>query len=535
MGNQNDELKKAYKAFIGGSEYDKAYECVEYLYKDTFDYSLVVDLRKKLSKAFQNRKSQKMMDLARKSYILTAPYIFDDYMVAMEWDRPMQNKFFIPRRKQLKVIVDSMQDLTDDKLDLLGVSAPPGIGKTGLGDFYLTFCAGRNPELANLMGSHSNSILNDNYNECLRMMTSDEYNWGEIFPMHSVKKTNAADLKIDIDKPHKFSTLQFGSIGSGLAGRVRAMGTLYLDDLIPNIEVALSKERLDKVWSSYGVDYRQRLQGNAKELIIATRWSVHDVLGRLERMHEGDERARFIKLPALNKKGESNFDYGGSIGWTTKKYMEIMDTMDEASWRAIYMNEPIEREGLLYDAKDLRYYFDLPVNEPDAIIAVCDTKDQGTDDCVMPVAYQYGDNYYIDKFICDDSTPDILIPRLVETLVERKVQMARFESNSAGGQIAYQVQQGLEKQGGSTSISTKFSTTHKETRIIMSSGWVKQHCLFLDKSKRDKEYQKAMNGLTGYSMRVKMRKDDVPDAMSMLENFVRSFETNVVTIRQRLF
>lgn len=77
------------------------------------------------------------------------------------------------------------------------------------------------------------------------------------------------------------------------------------------------------------------------------------------------------------------------------------------------MNEPIEREGLLYHEDELRRYFDLPNQEPDAILAVCDTKDRGSDYCVMPIAYQYGQDFYIEDFVCDNSNPDIVDGRLV--------------------------------------------------------------------------------------------------------------------------
>lgn len=533
--NLNTELKKAYKTYMKEYDYDHAYDCVMHLYNEFKDYDTVRNFRGVIGRKFARSKKPHDADLGRMTYFLTAKDVFDDYMVAMEWERPFKEKFYLPRREMLVPIVHEMQRLVDDELDLLGVSAPPGIGKTALGDFFMTFNGGRNPELSMLMGSHSNGILNDNYNECIRMMSSSEYCWKEIFPGHSVKKTNAADLKIDVDVQRKFSTFSFSSVGSSLAGKVRAMGLLYLDDLVPGIEVAMSRERLDKLWQSYTTDFRQRKQGRCKELHISTRWSVHDILGRLESDHEGDPRAKFLRLSALDENDESNFDYGGDIGFSTKYYHDMRSTMDEASWKAIFMNEPIEREGLLYDLKELRTYFDLPSDEPDAILSVCDTKDQGADDLVMPIAYQYGNDFYIEEIICDNSTPDITTPRVINALLRHKVKLSRFESNSAGGMIAKQVQEGVNNSGGITKITTKYSTSNKETRIIVDSAWVKEHCLFKDKDNWTQEYRKAMNNLTGYSLMGKNKHDDVPDAFSMLANFVQSFETNVITIKRRYF
>lgn len=529
------ELKSAYKAYTKEYNYDRAFDCVMHLWNEEKDYRYVKDFRSIIGKKFARTHKEHDAELGRLTYFLTAQDIFDDYMVAMEWDRPYKEKFYLPRRQMILPIVSEMQNLADKKLDILSVSAPPGIGKTALGDFYMTFSAGRHPDLAMLMGSHSNGILNDNYNECIRMMSSDEYCWTKIFPEHRIRKTNAQDLKIDIDSPRKFSTFQFSSIGSALAGKVRAMGLLYLDDLIPGIDVALNEERLEKVWNSVVVDYLQRCQGECPMLIIATRWSVRDPIGRLEAKHEGNPRAKFIRLSALDENDKSNFDYGGDIGFSTQYYLNMRDTMDDASFKAIFQNEPVERSGQLYPLEELRAYFDLPNEEPDAVWSVCDTKDRGSDDLVHPVAYQYGNDFYIEEIICDSSTPEITVPRIAECMVRHKVKMSRFESNSAGGMIAKEVQEDVNRRGGITKITTKYSTANKETRIIVNSAWVKTHCLFKDKSKWNKEYRQAMSKLTSYSLVGKNKHDDVPDAFSMLADFVHSYETNIITVRRRIF
>ena len=130
------------------------------------------------------------------------------------------------------------------------------------------------------------------------------------------------------------------------------------------------------------------------------------------------------------------------------------------------MNQPIEREGQLYNEDELRRYFELPDREPDAILSVCDTKDKGTDYCVMPIVYQYGNDYYLEGIVCDNGNPEIVEPKLVSALLKHKVHLSRFESNSAGGRIAEKIQKEVKKQGGITKITTKYTTANKETKII---------------------------------------------------------------------
>jgi predicted phage terminase large subunit-like protein len=434
-------------------------------------------------------------------------------------------------------VVRALQDLADDKLDLLGISLPPGVGKTTLAIFYLTWLAGKYPDEPILTGSHSNAFVRGVYDECLRILDpKGEYLWHDVFPGISVVDTNAKDCRIDIGKRKRFETLEFTSIGTGNAGLYRAMRLLYCDDLVSGIEVALSKERLDKLWETYTTDLRQRKIGDhCKELHIATRWSVHDVIGRLERQYEGSDRVLFITVPALDENDESNFDYAGGVGFNTAFYHEQRDIMDDASWRALYMNQPIEREGLLYSENELRRYFELPDREPDAILSVCDTKDRGTDYCVMPIAYQYGRDYYIEDVVCDNSNPEVVEPRLVLKCIQHKVQMSRFESNSAGGRVAQSVQEEIKKRGGITKITTKYTTQQKETKIIMASPFVKEHFLFKDDSvtKKDKEYRKFMNFICSYTMSGKNRWDDCCDALSMLADYVQTFMVSQIEIMKR--
>lgn len=211
--------------------------------------------------------------------------------------------------------------------------------------------------------------------------------------------------------------------------------------------------------------------------------------------------------------------------------------MDDISWKALYENSPVERSGLLYSKEELRRYFELPDSEPDAIIAVCDTKDRGTDYCAMPIAYQYGDNYYIEDFVCDNSAPEIVETKLVNKLLKHKVQAARFESNSAGGRIAADVQKRVKEQGGRTKITTKYSTQNKETRIIIAAGFAKEHFLFKDESvyKDDKEYRLAMNMLCSYTMMGKNKHDDLVDSIAMLVDYSESFRLARCEVFQRPF
>ena len=494
------------------------------------------ELRRIAAEKIRKNGDPDMVELYKRTLLLDAKYNFDCYCRYLEFNRPAKKKFYEPRRKQLKPIADAMQQLADGELDLLAVSLPPGTGKTTLSIFFLSWIGGKNPELSVLGGSHSNSLLHGIFDELLRVLDKDgEYLYNDVFPLAPVVGNSGKELRIDLQTQKRFETFEFSSIGSGNAGKVRCSRLLYCDDLIDGIETAMSRDRLDKLWQQYYTDLRQRKIGNCVELHVATRWSIWDPIGRLEQEYEDDKRAKFLVFPAMNKNDESNFDYPYSLGFTTEMYRQQREIMDDPSWRALYCGEPIERAGRLYDPSELRYYFSLPEVEPDSIWAICDTKEQGDDYCAMPVFYQYGQDYYLDAWVCDNGKVETVMEKVVRMLVDRKVRLCRIESNRGGTLFASNVQTRIKELGGITTITTKWTQTNKESRIQVGSMWVKQHVLFRDDKVQNKEYRTAMNMVIGYTMAGKNKHDDTVDALAMFVDMIASSDVNTAIVMHRPF
>ena len=498
------------------------------------------DLRVHVSRAVKGDKTGRMYELYRDLLLFDAPYDFDCYCRYIEWNREAEKCFYLPRRKQLLPLAKALQRLEERKIHLLCISMPPGVGKTTMAEFFLTWTGGRNPDLPNIVGSHSNSFLRGVYDEVGRIVGKhSEYLWQKVFPNVRMAGTNAKDLMLDLGTRKRFSTFEFSSIGSGNAGKIRAGNILYCDDLIDGIETALNPDRLDKIWQQYYTDYRQRKIGDCAELHIATRWSIKDVIGRLQDQYGDSDDAEFIVCPAVDENDESNFDYPYGVGFTTEFYHEQREIMDQASWKALYMNEPIEREGQLYPPDRLMRYFELPEGEPDAIIGVCDTKTTGSDYCVLPIAFQYGNKFYIEDCLCENYAPDIVETNLVTKICEWNPHMIRFESNVAGGKLAADVQQAVKEKGARTKIETKWTQQNKETKILVEAPWVIDHCVFKDDTvlhgDKWREYRKMLQMLTSYSLEGKNKHDDVPDAFAQFSKYVQGFAGNRIQIVKRPF
>lgn len=462
----------------------------------------------------------KVYDIIGRTYLFEAKDVFDSYCIYLEWNRAPEKKFYQPRRKVLKAVADALQDLADDRLDLLAISMPPGCGKTALAIFYLTWLAGRNPDEPMLTGSHSNSFVRGVYDECLRIFDKDgEYLWNDVFPDVTVSNTNAKDCRIDLGKRKRFETLEFTSIGTGNAGLYRASTLLYCDDLVSGIEVALSKPRLDKLWETYTTDLRQRKIGNkCKELHIATRWSVHDVIGRLEQNYGDSDRNRFIVMPAMDEKDESNFDYDYGVGYSTETLRKQREVMDEMSWKALYMNQPVEREGLLFPADELRYFNGvLPDGEPDRKLMVMDIAWGGGDFTACPIAYVYGDAVFIPDLVFNNGDKTVTRPEVVGKIIQHKINVVRGEANNGGDEYCDVVDSQLRQQGYHCSVRSQRAPSgqSKLSRIIQYAPDIKRF-YFLDEKHQSKEYKAFMEQVTMFTQLGKVPHDDAPDSLAQL-------------------
>ena len=449
---------------------------------------------------------------------------FDSYLLYVEKNRDPEDRYYQPRRNKIYWLVQKMQRLIDDELDILSISMPPGTGKTTLGEFFISFVMGHYPNTPNLMSSHSGFMTRMFYDAVLNIITSNEYCWSDVFPDIVFEGNSAKEETINLGRWQPFKTLTCRPIRGSLTGVTRCEGFLYVDDLVSGIEEALSIDRLDKLYGEYTTDLKSRKKKKAKEIHIATRWSVHDVIGRLERMYEGNPRAEFIAVPDIDPQtGKSNFDYDYDVGFDEKYFHDMEMSMDDVSYRCLYKSDPIEREGILYHPTELqRYIGGLPDREPDSILAICDTKDTGTDYNFLGVFYQYGDRYYLEDLVFKNIDPGTLDELNSDMLVKHHVQQAQFESNKEGSRTANEVERLVKAKGGRCHITKKYTTQNKETKIIVNSSWVKEHVIFKDITEYEpkSDYGVMMSFLCSYTQLGKNKHDDAPDTLAMFAQFV---------------
>ena len=468
-------------------------------------------------------------------------YQVDSGLLYLEKNRIPKERFYEPRRNVFLQhnIIGSLQDLMDDKLDIFALSVPPGCGKSTLEDFFLSLVGGWFPNDFNLSSAHSSILTRSLYDGVLEIINDPvEYTWHEIFHNVEIQGTNAKETTVNLERNGRFKTWTFRSIDGSLTGATRCNRFLTADDLVSGIEEALNKNRLDTLWTKVVNDLRSRRLEGCKEFYIATRWSVHDPIGKLQQLYAGNPRARFIAVPALDENGKSNFLFTVN-GFSEKYFNDAKESMDEISYNCLYQQQPVEREGLLLPPDKLkRFFFSkedvpdgcedeyviIPDKDADAIWAVCDTKDKGTDFESLPIAYQYGDKFFFPDVVFDDTTDyDILDRKTADILIRHNPHKIRFESNNVGNRVAHNIQKMITGKCRAE-IETKPTSANKETKILVNSDYIAKHFYFLHPSqyKAKSDYGLFMANVTTYTTRAKVPHDDGIDSLAMMAEYIQN-------------
>ena len=482
---------------------------------------------------------RKFFDLKKAVCKQLARDYFEYFLFYVEWDRQSSKKFYPPRRKVLKPLVDALQNLSDKKIKFLGISLPPRVGKSTLCVFFMTWHMGRYPDTANVASGHSDKLTDSFFRELLSIMTdADTYHWAEIFPESPVVNTSAKNESIDLVREKRFPTITCRSVGGTLTGAVEIGedGILYCDDLVEDLEESLNPDRLQAKYDAYLNQLKDRKKDGAVELMVGTRWNVLDPLGRIHDMYADDPAYRFIVIPALNEQDESNFDYNYGVGFSTAYYHDMRANIDRATWWAKYMGSPYVREGLLFPAEELQYYNGvLPDGEPDRIVAACDVAWGGGDYLSMPVCYCYGDAWYIHDVVFSNLDKTVTQPLVEGKLSQHLPHSAVFEANNGGHEYCSTIDTRLREKNVRLNLTSRPAPTKtsKIARIVKVAPEIRK-MFFIQPKYASQEYRAFLNQVCTFVITGKNEHDDAPDSLAMLVDAISS-NFGVVTVMERPF
>lgn len=480
-------------------------------------------------------------------------WFFESFLIYMEHKRPYDKRFYEPRAKTQKIVVEDLQKLEDSKTQhMYTLSEPSRVGKSTIMVFFLAWIGLRHPLSHNAMCTHSGFLADHFYKEILDLLTTEEYCFQELYAFFQpdkkfIEDKSAEKMTISFVSKGDFPTFTFRGIDGTWTGAVdiSSDGYLMIDDLVRDRTHSLSPKRMNDTFSEYLNKCVDRKNNGAKEIMIGTLWNVLDPIKRLEEMYGNDDRYVFRRIPALNENGESNFDYEVK-GFSTEYYQEMKDKLiragNEAEWMAKFQQAPYVREGILLPLDELGYFNGiLDKSHKYRFVVNCDVAFGGGDSVSMPVGLHdlTEDIIYIVDWYFNSSGVAVTVPGVVDMIVKHGIKTVTFEANSGGQLYASKVQEELRQRNylcACDSVRTTWNMV-KADKIKASEAVIRQKFRFLDGTKHNLEefdddvavyersaaYERALDEMSTYVTIGKNLHDDAIDSISMMAE--RIFDT----------
>lgn len=387
---------------------------------------------------------------------LESYYNFESFMYYMERKRNWSKRFYYPRRKTLKVVVNDLEDLENRKIKFYGLSMPSRVGKSTICIFFLAWVAMRRPNSHSAMGGHSGILAKGFYKELMNLFSTEEYAFDELFffwnPEYANKSLvtdkSADEFTITLGDPDRFATVTCRGIDGTWTGAVDVSkdGYLYVDDLVRDREHSLSPTRMENTYQEYLNKMVDRKNDGARELMVGTLWNVLDPLERLRKSYDGNPEYRFRRIPALDENDESNFDYEIN-GFSTAYYRDMREKLDKAEWEAKFMQRPFVREGLLFPTDELRYFNGILPDGDFRRIGVVDVAWGGGDSLSMPIGAEYDNgDVYIYDWVFNKGAKEVTLPLVVGRIIGNGIRQTRFEGNTGGAKLKDPIVKSAEKR-----------------------------------------------------------------------------------------
>lgn len=412
----------------------------------------------------------------------------------------------------------------------LMVFMPPQHGKSELCSRRLpSKLLGDNPDLRIALVSYNHNFASKFNRNVQRIVDSQEYRL--LYPETRIPskglKTNGTWLRNSeefevID--HKGSFITVG-VGGGLTGRPVDIG--IIDDPYKDPADAWSPTIRQNVQDWYDTVFKTRLHNRSQQLITLTRWHPEDLAGTI--LKREPEKWNTVIFPAIKIGPPTDEDprQEGEALWESQHSLEELLSAKKNNshvFESMYQQNPKPAEGLLFPIEGLNRFTMSDIKNRlhavDGVLAAIDLADKGTDFYCMLIAYILEGKIYIIDCIFTQEPVEKTEPLTIGMLEKHDVNKCRIESNNGGEIYCKNLKAKCREQGISTTFDPKFTTANKETRILLSSGQIKEHVYFRSDYEYNSQYAKFMDNLTGYTLQGKNEHDDGPDTATMLVDMI---------------
>lgn len=423
-----------------------------------------------------------------------------------------------------KDICNALQETSEYLYELLNINIPPRHSKTELaGVNFIAWGMSKNPSANYLYITGSDELRSDTSVRIRDIVTHPLYI--QMYGVNLKKDQQGKNLwKTDQGGGLKTATI-FGQItgfGAGSMTENKELinflrefnGAVVLDDINKILE-ALADSATNKKANAVLLNTIESRRNSPDTPIIniQQRAGLNDATSTLLDFFKGS-KIKNIVIPAI-KDGEAL--------WPHVKTLQDLNRLKnhhktKYTFESQYQQSPKILEGVLFPEDKLQRFTLAEFNKRNVIskIGIIDTADKGTDYFSFPIAYKI-DKYYIVDVLHTQDDMTITEPLSVAKAKEYELDYIKVETNNQGRSYYRYLKQELQD----ITIRPEWTSTHKETRILMNAGWIIENCVFRSDYEEGSDYDIFMQHLTQYLKMIPNQKDDAPDSLAGLALFVK--------------
>ncbi len=284
-----------------------------------------------------------------------------------KWAAPVQvDRFFDGRFAEDKII--SVEEVDPREMKCLTVESDASFLADGLvvhnstyaSHMYPAWWMGGHPGKKYLQAGHTQKFAEKEFGAKVRSIIEHE-NYRKVFPEVYFQSGGADNYKLTNGAAYVVK-----GVGQGISGyRSHHNG---VDDPFASFKTAQSPTIRETTWNWFANDFSTRLLPGGQTFIVATRWHIDDLIGRIEElMAKGKiDPWTIINLPAIcdSNSGDPLGRILGEPLWPeffTEKYLANQKAiMEELQWSCLYQGRPTLDKGNILQRDWIRYFSTIP-------------------------------------------------------------------------------------------------------------------------------------------------------------------------------
>lgn len=256
-----------------------------------------------------------------------------------------------------RVIIEKFQEAVNIGGKRIIISMPPRHGKSEIiSKKGIAWALAKNPEKEIVLVTYGQT-LSDDFSRIARGTLIEHQDMLGV----EISKESASVSRWGLEG-YKGSVTATGALGA-ITGRGASL--LVIDDVVKSTVDANNPSAMSKLWDNYRAVFRTRLAPNASIIVVATRWTQDDLIGRLLKEAEegeGSDKWEYICFPCecVNPTTDYLGRKRGTFLWEDRfskaEYNSIKNSLGSALWSSLYQQNPMVVGGNLIKREWIRHY-----------------------------------------------------------------------------------------------------------------------------------------------------------------------------------